>query len=67
MVIAFVFPLVLCRCLTATNPNATSAAGCEFLYNGQGIEYQVLAGPVYVVVATVSGVIFGALSDRMNR
>ena len=48
-------------------PFIEDAWPCEYLYNGQGIEYQILAGPVFVVVGTVSALVFGALSDKFNR
>merc|ERR1719220_1737553 len=42
-------------------------AGCEWLYSGQGWEYQILAGPAFIVVFTISGVIMGFLADRVSR
>jgi len=41
--------------------------GCEWLYSGQGWEYQILAGPAFIVVFTISGVIMGFLADRVSR
>ena len=49
------------------SPFIEDAWPCEYLYNGQGIEYQILAGPVFVVVGTVSALVFGALSDKFHR
>ena len=40
---------------------------CEWLNNGQGLEYLVLAGPVFVVVFTISGVVMGLLADKISR
>jgi len=40
---------------------------CEYLHDGKGIEYLILAGPTFVVVFTVSGIINGFLADRFSR
>ncbi|TRY70363.1 hypothetical protein TCAL_01161 [Tigriopus californicus] len=40
---------------------------CVFKYSGQGIEYQVLAGPIFVVIFTLSGVFMGFLGDKVSR
>ena len=40
---------------------------CYWDYSGQGIEYQILAGTVFVVVFTFSGVIMGYLGDKVTR
>lgn len=40
---------------------------CEWTYNGLGIDYQLLAGPSYILVFTVLGVVLGVLADRYNR
>ena len=37
---------------------------CVWCYSGQGWQYQVLAGPGFIVVFTVSGVIMGYCADR---
>ena len=37
------------------------------LENGQGMKYQVLAGPTFVVVFTVSGILMGYLADKTSR
>jgi len=41
--------------------------GCMWMYSGQGWEYQVLAGPAFIVVFTISGVLMGFLADRVSR
>jgi len=41
--------------------------GCEYLENGQGMKYQVLAGPTFVVVFTISGILMGYLADKTSR
>ncbi|CAH0595498.1 unnamed protein product [Chrysodeixis includens] len=40
---------------------------CEWGYNGLGIDYQVLAGPAFMAVFTVVGVIIGVVADKYNR
>ncbi|CAH0713995.1 unnamed protein product, partial [Brenthis ino] len=40
---------------------------CDWGYNGLGIDYQVLAGPVYMAVFTVVGIIIGVAADKFNR
>jgi MFS family permease len=40
---------------------------CEWLYSGQGIDYQVLAGPIFLVVDSIFGVGFGFLGDKVRR
>jgi len=40
---------------------------CEWDYNGLGIDYQLLAGPVFILVFTIVGVVFGILGDKYNR
>lgn len=40
---------------------------CEWTYNGLGIDYQVLAGPSFIAVFTIVGVVMGFLADKFNR
>ncbi|XP_055546550.1 putative metabolite transport protein HI_1104 [Wyeomyia smithii] len=40
---------------------------CEWNYNGLGLEYQLLAGPSFIAVFTVMGVVLGFAADRFNR
>jgi len=44
-----------------------SFPGCDWQYSGQGWQYQVLAGPAFIIVFTISGVIMGGLADRVCR
>lgn len=37
---------------------------CEWGYNGLGIDYQVLAGPAFMAVFTVVGVVLGIAADK---
>ena len=54
------------RCISAEDEFSGERV-CEWLYNGQGLEYLVLAGPVFVVVFTVSGIVMGLLADKFSR
>ncbi|CAG9805715.1 unnamed protein product [Chironomus riparius] len=47
--------------------NINGSSYCEWDYNGLGIEYQLLAGPVFILVFTIVGVVFGILGDKYNR
>lgn len=40
---------------------------CEWTYNGLGLDYQILAGPSFIAVFTVVGVLMGYLADKFNR
>jgi MFS family permease len=40
-------------------------AACIFDYSGTGYEYQILAGPAFVAVFTVSGLVFAIASDYL--
>jgi MFS family permease len=40
---------------------------CEWDYNGLGFEYQILAGPVFILVFTIVGVVLGIAADKYNR
>lgn len=40
---------------------------CEWDRNGMGIEYQILAGPSFIAVYTIGGVILGIAADKYKR
>jgi len=40
---------------------------CKWDFNGQGIQYEILAGPIFIVVYTVAGIPLGLLADFYNR
>ncbi|KMQ94409.1 protein spinster 1-like protein [Lasius niger] len=40
---------------------------CEWNYNGLGLDYQILAGPSFIAVYTIVGIILGIAADRYNR
>uniref|UniRef100_A0A034VJP8 Uncharacterized protein n=1 Tax=Bactrocera dorsalis TaxID=27457 RepID=A0A034VJP8_BACDO len=42
-------------------------AYCEWNYNGLGIDYQILAGPTFILVFTIAGVFMGFAADKYNR
>nr|XP_002127145.1 uncharacterized protein LOC100183908 [Ciona intestinalis] len=40
---------------------------CRWDYTGSGIEYQILAGPSFIAIFTVMGIMIGVLGDKYNR
>ncbi|GAB1870091.1 Hexuronate transporter [Camponotus japonicus] len=40
---------------------------CEWNYNGLGLDYQILAGPSFIAIYTIVGIILGIAADRYNR
>ncbi|KAB0790978.1 hypothetical protein PPYR_02778 [Photinus pyralis] len=60
-------------CHTANNSetclsfNINGTYYCEWNYNGLGIDYQILAGPSFMAVFTIMGVILGFAADKFNR
>ena len=40
---------------------------CEYLHNGQGTDYLILAGTIFLFIFCVMGVIMGYLSDKIPR
>ncbi|XP_043268427.1 putative metabolite transport protein HI_1104 isoform X2 [Venturia canescens] len=61
------------RCETANNSDECALLEingtryCEWNYNGLGLDYQILAGPSFIAVFTVMGVVLGIAADRYNR
>lgn len=49
----------------ALNLNGTTY--CEWNYNGLGIDYQLLAGPSFILVFTIVGILLGIAADKFNR
>ena len=41
--------------------------GCRWDYTGLGLDYQLLAGPSFIAVFTVSGVVLGVAADLVAR
>ena len=56
---------ILSSCNNASDANGTST--CAWLHSGQGIEYQILAGPIFVVIFTICAVIMGFIGDKVSR
>ncbi len=56
-----------CEAVNANYTAVNETGICYWDYSGQGIEYQVLAGTIFVVMFTVSGVVMGYLGDKVNR
>ncbi|XP_030747612.1 uncharacterized protein LOC115876069 [Sitophilus oryzae] len=52
---------------TCLSYNINGTPYCEWTYNGLGLDYQVLAGPSFIAVFTIVGVIMGYLADKFNR
>lgn len=50
-----------------TQQDCVSHPGCMWMYSGQGTEYQLLAGPAFIITFTISGVVMGFLADRVSR
>jgi MFS family permease len=40
---------------------------CLWDYNGQGYQYQIVAGPVFILVYTFAGIFIGFAADKYNR
>ena len=40
---------------------------CSWDYDGNGEEFQILVGPVFVIVYTISGIPLGFLASKYNR
>ncbi|XP_005094596.1 protein spinster homolog 1 isoform X2 [Aplysia californica] len=53
------------QCESVLNPNGTEY--CRWDYNGQGWDYQILAGPVFILIYTFSGIFIGFAADQYNR
>ncbi|KAL5011414.1 hypothetical protein ScPMuIL_009965 [Solemya velum] len=52
-------------CERITNENGTRV--CKFDYDGQGFDYQIVAGPVFILIYTFSGIFVGLAANRFNR
>lgn len=53
------------RCDSIQDPNGSYV--CTWDYTGQGIEYQIVAGPVFILVYTFFGIFIGFAADLYNR
>ncbi|XP_019878293.2 D-xylose transporter [Aethina tumida] len=52
---------------TCLSYNINGTPYCEWNYNGLGLDYQILAGPSFIAVFTIVGVILGFAADKFNR
>ncbi|KAJ8985205.1 hypothetical protein NQ317_018234 [Molorchus minor] len=52
---------------TCLSYNINGTPYCEWNYNGLGLDYQILAGPSFIAVFTIVGVLMGYLADKFNR
>lgn len=52
---------------TCHSLNINGTKYCEWNYNGLGLDYQILAGPSFIAVFTIVGVVMGVLADKYNR
>lgn len=58
------------RCLSKTGPNDTdynSTQVCRWDYDGTGEQYQILAGPVFILAYTITGIPLGFLGGSSRR
>ena len=53
------------RCKAVNNSHGDRV--CEWGYDGFGFAYQILAGPVFIVIYTFVGIPFGFGADVYNR
>ena len=55
------------RCASIVSNTSTTEHVCKWDYNGQGFEYQILAGPIFIIVFTFAGIFLGLAADLYNR
>lgn len=56
------------KCIETTVGNGSQKhTVCDWNYNGQGFEYQIVAGPVFIVIYTFAGIFISFAADRFNR
>lgn len=59
--------------LTCSSARASETGGigdqpvCEWVYNGQGMDYLILVGTYFIVMFTVSGIVMGYFADKLHR
>ena len=60
--------LFLNSCLVKSYGNGSQIVfPCKWDYNGQGFEYQIVAGPVFIVIYTFAGIFISFAADKYNR
>ncbi|XP_032786983.2 MFS-type efflux pump MSMEG_3705 isoform X2 [Daphnia magna] len=66
-------PQVVCQKLTNQSSctqfvyNETIFGGCKWDYTGQGFDYQILAGPIFILIYTFAAIPVGIAADLYNR
>lgn len=55
------------RCELKTADKSSTQHVCVWDYDGTGSQYQILAGPVFILVYTVSGIPLGFCAGVFNR
>ena len=62
------FKTVFCRCLLKTGTGEyNKSLACRWDYDGTGEQYQILAGPVFILVYTITGIPLGFLGGSNKR
>lgn len=46
---------------------SVNASDCTYDYNGKGYEYQLVAGPVFILIFTIMGVIVSYFADSYRK
>ena len=58
-------------CSSFTSESACTASGhnesCEWKYNGQGTDFQILVGPAFIYTFSAAALINGVALDTLNR
>lgn len=52
-------------CETIENFNGSKL--CYYDYNGQGIEYQIVIGPIFILMFTFTGIFLSIISDQLKN
>ncbi|XP_039262750.2 protein spinster-like [Styela clava] len=53
--------------ILCSNATVNGTQVCIWDYKGDGVDYQLLAGPIFVAIFTIMGIVLGVLGDRYNR
>ena len=56
--------VIIFRC---TFGGGAGGVACQYLHNGQGLDYLILAGTYFILMFTVSGILMGYLADKVHR
>ena len=56
-----------CNTITVNTTNGTWLQVCKYDYNGQGIEYQIVAGPAFILIFTFTGIFLSIFADRFQN